>query len=291
MAAKQPKGAAAVKSIALEKLEVQYVPVGDLRPNDYNPNRQSDHDFELLLRSMREDGFTQPVVALRSTKVIVDGEHRWRAGQALGYDEIPVVFVDMTPEQAKIATLRHNRARGSEDIELAASVLRDLARLGALDQAQESLMLDDEEMERLLEDIPAPEALAGEDFSQAWEPSPTLNTGEVGDAADSQPRSQESVITAAPGGGVQMQAMSAAAIEASRERERQLALAKSAEERQRIQAEASQFFRLMLLFQGDEAVKVRHALGAQGAEKFMAILDHWLESHPEDLPPAVEAEA
>ena len=287
MAAK-PKGSAEVdkKSNALEKLVVEYVPVGDLKPNDYNPNRQSDHDFELLLRSMREDGFTQPVVALKATKIIVDGEHRWRAGQALGYTEIPVVYVDMTPEQARIATLRHNRARGSEDVELAASVLRDLVQLGATEWAQESLMLSDEEMERLLEDIPAPEALASDEFSQAWIPSDVDDeTGATDDISEA-PQTVSSVVTAAPGGGTQMQAMSVQAIEAARERERQLALAKTAEERQKIQQEAQQFFRLMLLFQGEEAVLVRGVLGDQAAEKLLNIINHWLESHPEDKPAA-----
>lgn len=277
------KGSAEVqaKANALERLTVQYVDVGALVPNDYNPNRQSDHDFELLLRSMREDGFTQPIVALASTKVIVDGEHRWRAGQALGMAQVPVVFVDMTPEQARIATLRHNRARGSEDVELAAAVLRDLAQLGALDYAQEQLMLDDTEMERLLQDIPAPDALAGDDFGQAWQPSPVDQAGSPDDDASRSPQSQQTIVTAAPGGGVQAQAMSASAIEASRERERQLALARSTEERQAIIAEQQKFYRLMLLFQGEEADLVRSVLGDQAADKLLTILREWAASHPE----------
>lgn len=108
---------------ALERLEVVYVDVAELKPNSYNPNRQDPRDFELLVKSMTEDGFTQPIVAIRNERVIVDGEHRWRAARHLGYDKVPVVFVDMTMEQMRISTLRHNRARGSEDIALSAEVL------------------------------------------------------------------------------------------------------------------------------------------------------------------------
>ena len=285
----QPKGASEVekKAVKLEKLKVEYVKVDDLKPNTYNPNRQSDHDFELLLRSMREDGFTQPIVALKETKVIVDGEHRWRAGQALGYDEVPVVFVDMTEAQAKIATLRHNRARGSEDFELASSVLRDLAELGALDWAQDSLMLDETELERMLEEVPAPEALAGEEFSQAWQPSATDETGAVDDA-DTAPRTEQSVVTASPGGGQQMEAMSAQAIEAARERERKLALARTAEEREQVAREAAKFFRLMLMFEGDEATLVKSVLGDKAAQKLLELVRFWVEAHPEDAPAAAE---
>jgi len=67
------------------------IPVNELQPNEYNPNRQSDHDFELLCRSITEDGFTQPILAQSSTKIIIDGEHRWRAAKAIGMTTIPVV--------------------------------------------------------------------------------------------------------------------------------------------------------------------------------------------------------
>ena len=67
----------------LQTLVVEYVPTDTLFPNAYNPNRQSDREFELLMKSMEEDGFTQPVVAQAKTKQIVDGEHRWRAATRL----------------------------------------------------------------------------------------------------------------------------------------------------------------------------------------------------------------
>ena len=134
------KGKAEVekKNKVLEALNVQYVTHDQIVPNTYNPNRQSEDEFELLKRSMSEDGFTQPIVCVKHEDQegmfrIVDGEHRWRCSKELGYDEIPVVVTPMTYEQARIATLRHNRARGSEDIELTSEVLRDLEKLGALD--------------------------------------------------------------------------------------------------------------------------------------------------------------
>jgi len=132
------------KSHKLKELRVEYVPIDRLKPNWYNPNRQSEHEFELLTKSMQEDGFTQPVVALKDG-TIVDGEHRWRAAQVIGYKDIPVVFVDMSPEQMRISTLRHNRARGKEDTTLVARVIKDLAEIGAADWAKDSLMLSDQE--------------------------------------------------------------------------------------------------------------------------------------------------
>lgn len=156
----------------LQSLEIEYVTPDSIYPNAYNPNRQSEREFELLCSSMLEDGFTTPVLVHKATREIVDGEHRWRAAQQLGLKEIPVVFVDMTNEQMRISTLRHNRARGAEDIEMTVKILQDLRELGALDHAVDSLGISDREMAGLLDDLPAPEALAAETYSDSWVPAP-----------------------------------------------------------------------------------------------------------------------
>lgn len=143
--------------VSLERLIVTMEPIESIQPNDYNSNRQSDRDFELLCRSIEEDGFTQPIIVHRESRQIVDGEHRWRALQSLGKTIAPVVFVDFTPEQRMISTLRHNRARGNENINMASDVLRQLQQLGALEGAADSLMLDDVELRIMLEDIPSAE--------------------------------------------------------------------------------------------------------------------------------------
>ena len=250
------------KNKVLESLDIQYINVNDIHPNEWNPNRQSEHDFELLLKSMREDGFTQPVVAIKTDAgliKIVDGEHRWRAAHTLGFDEIPVVITPMTEEQAKIATLRHNRARGSEDVDLTAELLRDLEKLGALDWAQDSLMMDDTEIQKMLEDIPAPEALAADEYTEAWEP------GEMSGAQEDAGTSTREIQGAS---GVTVAAASIASIERQRERERQIAEAKTAEERQALKKD-NDIFRLYLTFTGDEATLVKQILGEQAAEKLI----------------------
>jgi hypothetical protein len=157
--------------IALKQLQVEYVPPSELKPNDYNPNRQTDDEFAMLVVSIREDGFTQPILCMQDG-TIVDGEHRWRAAQELGYEQVPVVRVSMTEAQRRIATMRHNRARGQDDTAAVAELMLDLEKLGALDWAQEALLLSDEEMRRLtaMADTVAEDLSRGHQFSQAWEP-------------------------------------------------------------------------------------------------------------------------
>jgi ParB/RepB/Spo0J family partition protein len=249
------KGRAAVekKARALERLTVEYVEITSVSPNRYNQNRQSEHDFELLCRSMREDGFTQPIICQRETRQIVDGEHRWRAAAELGYTEIPVVFVDMTPEQMRIATLRHNRARGEEDVDLTAAVLRDLRELGALDWAQDSLMLDDTELQNLLEDVTAPEALAAAEFSDAWEPRPAAVTD-----ADNGDGHERPAVSMTP-----------QTLTEQRRQEARLQAAQTEQERQAIRKEVQETYRLLCVFTGSEARVVKAVLGTEGAQKVL----------------------
>jgi len=249
-------------NVVLESLVVQYIDPAELQPNEYNPNRMSENDFELLLRSMREDGFTQPIIARRANKQIVDGEHRWRAGTHLKMPTVPVVLVDMTDEQARIATLRHNRARGSEDMLLAAEVLRDLEKLGALGWAQDSLMLSDAEVEKLLADVPAPEALAGEQFTDAWTPQ----SRSAQEAATGSVQAQEQHDA----GGVVTAAMSVQAVERQRAHEQRLAEARTEEERTTISRERVTY-RLNLLFSDDEAQLVKGTLGERPAERILEL--------------------
>ena len=264
------KGKAAVekKAVALSKLVIEYVSPDDIKPNDYNPNRQDEHDFQLLCMSMLEDGFTQPVVCLKDL-TIVDGEHRWRAARALhsqghkGFEKIPVVRADMTPEQAKIATLRHNRARGSEDIELSAALLRDLEALGALDWAADSLMLDDEEIQKLLQDIPAPEALANQEYAESWEPH-------AGNDAEQDLVDNPTEEVRMAGSSDLSVAATGKAADVVREREKRLAEAKTAEEKRMIRTDLN-IFRIQLLFSGDEAKVVRAVLGDRPAVTLLGI--------------------
>ena len=258
------KGRAAVekKNEVLKKLKVEYVSVTDIKPNVYNPNRQSEHDFELLLKSMGEDGFTQPIVCQKDL-TIVDGEHRWRAAQELGMKEVPVVRVNMTPEQMRIATLRHNRARGSEDVELTAQVLKDLQELGAIEWAQDSLMMDDVELNQMLDDIAAPEILASDEWTDAWEPSGKTGNFSGDDISTTATLTEESDSTAVTAG-------TSAAIEALREREKKIKEAKTEEEREMAKS-TGEFYRVNLLFSNEEADIVRSVLGTEPAQKLLAL--------------------
>jgi ParB family chromosome partitioning protein len=72
--------------------QLQLVPVGDLVPNTYNPNRMSDEEFNEYVAEVEHRGrLSKPVVVRQgkdSKKEIIDGEHGWRAAKQLGFEQV-----------------------------------------------------------------------------------------------------------------------------------------------------------------------------------------------------------
>ena len=70
MPARRRKGQAVIEKLnaRLERLNIEYVSAATLTPNDYNPNRQNEHEFTLLKSSILEDGFTDPVKVVRARR-------------------------------------------------------------------------------------------------------------------------------------------------------------------------------------------------------------------------------
>lgn len=255
-------------AVRLKRLSVEYVGIDSVKPNTYNPNRQNAETLELLKRSIAEDGFTQPIIVHRDSKQIVDGEHRWRAAREMKMTQVPVVFVDMTDEQMRIATLRHNRARGSEDVDLSIEVLKDLQELGAISWAQDSLMLSDAELNDLLDELPASEALAAEDHTEAW--IPERGDSRQGEVADDEEASTKVVETEREIGSYAV-AMTKDAAAQVVERKQALQSASSEIERNNISQSFEAPFRLQMVFTGDEAALVRKVLGEEPAERLYKI--------------------
>lgn len=102
----------------IKPLQIEYVPIDEIYPNEYNPNSHSADSFDLLIKSLLYFGFTMPIVVNRETMTIVDGENRYRAACVIGYELIPVCFVDFDDEKMRYATIMHNMARGTDNKEM-----------------------------------------------------------------------------------------------------------------------------------------------------------------------------
>lgn len=166
---------------------VQWLPREQLAGNDYNPNRVAPPEMKLLRTSILEDGWTQPIVArpvlddagdeIADRYEIVDGFHRWTVSGdaavfALTDGLVPVVVIHPDPAQQRMATIRHNRARGTHHVLKMADIVRDLADAGLdVDEIRARLSMDKEEVTRLLERGRMVDRGSSTDgFTEAWRP-------------------------------------------------------------------------------------------------------------------------
>ena len=158
--------------------DVMWVHRDTLIPNSYNPNKVAPPELKLLKTSIKEDGWTQPIV-INSDNTIVDGFHRWTVS---GHKEIfdmteglvPVVKLKETDEtQKRMATIRHNRARGTHGVLEMSDIVKSLIDDGVTgEEIMKRLMMDKEEVTRLLfkSGIPQSEVFKDLEFSKAWTP-------------------------------------------------------------------------------------------------------------------------
>ena len=97
------------------------VRAADLRPNPRNPRRRfAEQDLDELTHSVREKGVIQPIVVRPApgsagTYEIIAGERRWRAAQAAGLDEVPVVVLDVGDKEALELAIIENVQRADRN--------------------------------------------------------------------------------------------------------------------------------------------------------------------------------
>jgi DNA modification methylase len=118
---------------SLRALVVEEVPIDQLRPDSANPRRISDEELDALERSIRQFGFVQPVLARREDGTVIGGHQRLLAARRLGLTMVPVSYLDVSVEQARLLNLALNKISGSWDDALLARLLADLGATPDLD--------------------------------------------------------------------------------------------------------------------------------------------------------------
>lgn len=110
---------------------VQFVNRDLLKPNNYNPNKVSEQNLELLVQSILTNGWTMPIV-VRPDYTIIDGFHRWTVSgreplKSILKGIVPVVIVDHKDEAEDMyGTITHNRARGTHLLEPMKAIIKKL---------------------------------------------------------------------------------------------------------------------------------------------------------------------
>jgi len=157
------------------------VPIEKIEANSYNPNSVAPPEMKLLYDSIKEDGYTMPVVCYhdkeRDKYIIVDGFHRYKV--MLDYPDIffrergliPVSVIDKPLDHRMASTVRHNRARGTHDIDLMSNIVKELHELGRSDTwISKHLGMEKDEILRLKQITGLAALFKDVDFGRAWVP-------------------------------------------------------------------------------------------------------------------------
>lgn len=157
------------------------VPVEKIQANNYNPNSVAPPEMKLLYDSIKNNGYTMPIVCYyddaQDIYIIVDGFHRYRI--MLEYPDIyerehgmlPVTVIDKSIDQRMASTIRHNRARGSHDVALMSNIVKDLHDLGRSDAwISRHLGMDKDEILRLKQITGLASLFKDINFGKAWKP-------------------------------------------------------------------------------------------------------------------------
>ena len=156
------------------------VPVEKIQANSYNPNKDAPPEMKLLYDSIKEDGYTQPIVCYylkdEDRYEIVDGFHRYRIIKdrrdifERENGRLPVVVIDRPIGDRIASTIRHNRARGTHDVDLMSNIVAELTEMGKSNAwMSKHLGMNADEILRLKQITGLAALFKDGEFSQSWE--------------------------------------------------------------------------------------------------------------------------
>ena len=166
--------------------DIRRVPIEKIQANSYNPNSVAPPEMKLLYQSIKEDGYTMPIVCYYLPDIdkyeIVDGFHRYTTmlkhkdiyEREEGY--LPVSVIDKPVSDRMASTVRHNRARGSHSIELMTNIVAELSEAGMSDAwILKNIGMDADELLRLKQISGLASLFKDHDFSSSQENEEDLN--------------------------------------------------------------------------------------------------------------------
>jgi hypothetical protein len=160
--------------------DVKRVPIEKVTANDYNPNSVAPPEMELLEISVWEDGYTQPIVVVYDSEndryVVVDGFHRYltlKNSKRIYEREkgmLPVVILDKPVHDRMASTIRHNRARGTHNVELMSTIVAELVDMGKGDAwICKHIGMSSDELLRLKQITGVAALFQNQEFSKSWD--------------------------------------------------------------------------------------------------------------------------
>lgn len=155
---------------------IQWKDVDTLKSNDYNPNFVLRPEMLLLKSSLLKQGWIQPIL-INKEGIVIDGFHRSYLARedadvrAMTDGKVPCAVIDITQAEAKMLTVRINRAKGVHSAPKMHELVSDLYHNHKLTIAQlcEGLGATKDEIDLLLkENVFKKLDIENHKFTEGW---------------------------------------------------------------------------------------------------------------------------
>jgi ParB-like chromosome segregation protein Spo0J len=160
--------------------QVLWVDKDMVRANKYNPNIVAKREMDLLYRSIKADGYTQPIVTIYDEKskkyIVVDGFHRctilnrYKDIEKSCNGKLPIVILDKDINDRMASTVRHNRARGKHMVDGMGDIVFSMLDQGMTEeQICQELGMEKDEIRRLKHITGFSKLFGDMEYKKAWE--------------------------------------------------------------------------------------------------------------------------
>lgn len=112
------------------QLQVEWVPIEEIRPNPRNRNNHSVEQISRLSEIIRYQGFRNPLIISKRTGLMVAGHGRLLAAKELKLEKVPVLYQDFESEEQEYAAgISDNSIASWSELDLS-GINHDIPELG-----------------------------------------------------------------------------------------------------------------------------------------------------------------
>jgi DNA modification methylase len=135
-------------------MEIIFRPIDELKPFSKNPYIHPEKQLKYLIKSMREFGFTSPIL-ISQDNMIIAGHARLQAAKEIGLAEVPTIFIDLPYERAVAYVIADNQLGkiAEQDDILMKELLDEISTIPDFDI--EAVGFSDEDIKNLVQTEPA----------------------------------------------------------------------------------------------------------------------------------------
>lgn len=144
--------------------DIKLVPIDSVKPSLFeNANEFSEELYESLKKDIETHGLVgQSLIVNPKDNTLIDGHHRLRVMQELGYEEVPVIFYEPKDEtEQKVLSIAWNKKRGTFNEQKLHNLIKSIHDSGkySLEELAEKLGFNSSEIKEKLEAIKIDEDL------------------------------------------------------------------------------------------------------------------------------------